>query len=253
MTPEGNAPEPGAGSPQGTAAPGALTPEDYQTQIDELKEQVAESQRTAQFWADKAQTAGSPRGNPAPAAAAPPVEEEEPDVLEAITTGGAKGFDALAAKRGFVRKAEVEALIESKASTLTKEQALMDEYPDLKNKSSEFFKTTAVNYGELVKQGTPGLVAMEMAARQTELTFLRAGKLKPDGAPTADEKEARRLARIAAQNGGGGGRRPAATSEEDDSDLTPEQKHIADAMGITHEAYAKRAKAGVAIGGRGNR
>jgi hypothetical protein len=244
MTPEGTAPDAGAAP----GAPAALTPEDYQQQIDELKEQVAESQRTAQFWADKAQTTPPPRPAPAPA---PEPEEEEPDVLEAITTGGAKGFDALAAKRGFVRKAEVEALIESKASTLTKEQALMDEYPDLKNKSSEFFKTTAVNYGELVKQGTPGLVAMEMAARQTELAFLRAGKLKPDGAPNADEKEARRLARIAAQNGGGGGRRPAAASEEDDTELTAEQKHIADAMGISHEAYAKRAKAGVAIGGRG--
>jgi hypothetical protein len=225
---------------------GAPTAEDLQAQIAELREQVAESQRTAQFWADKAQTA--PRPAPAPAAAA---EEEEPDVLEAITTGGAKGFDALAAKRGFVRKSEVEALIDAKASTLTKEQALINEYPDLNIKNSEFFKQTALNYGELVKQGTPGVVAMEMAARQTELAFLRAGKTKP-AAPGADEKEARRLARIAAQSGGGnGGRRPAAASEEDDSDLTPEQKHIADAMGISHEAYAKRAKAGVAIGGRG--
>jgi cell division septum initiation protein DivIVA len=233
---------------ESSATDTAATAEDLQAQIAELREQVAESQRTAQFWADKAQT--TPRPAPAPASA---VEEEEPDVLEAITTGGAKGFDQLAAKRGFVRKSEVEALIDAKASTLTKEQALMDEYPDLKNKGSEFFKATAVNYGELVKQGTPGLVAMEMAARQTELAFLRAGKAKPD-APGADEKEARRLARIAAQSGGGnGGRRPAAASEEDETELTPEQKHICDAMGITYEAYAKRAKAGVAIGGRASR
>lgn len=215
---------------------------DYQRQIDELKEQVAESQRTSEFWANKAKA-----GTPAPAVA--PAEEED-DVLEAITTGGAKGFDALAQKRGFIRKSEVEALIDSKASALTKEQELISEFPDLKNKKSEFFKDTAVAYGNLLKQGTPAVVAMELAAQQTELAHMRAGKIKAPGAVlTATEKEATRLKRVAAQSGAGSGARPSAAAEDDDEGLTDEQKRVCDAMGVSYESYAKRAKAGVAMKG----
>jgi hypothetical protein len=229
--------------PAPAAAAAAVDPAvDWQRQIDDLKEQVAEGQRTSQYWADKAKTG-------APAAAAAPAEEED-DVLEAITTGGAKGFDALAKKRGFIKTIEVEALIDSKASALTKEQELMSEFPDLKNKKSDFFKDTAVAYGALIKQGTPPVVAMELAAQQTELAHMRSGKIKlPGAAPTPAEKEATRLKRVAAQAGAGSGARPSAAAEDDDLELTPEQAHIADAMGISHEAYAKRAKAGVSMKG----
>ena len=225
--------------------PAAPSAEDLQAQIAELREQVTESQRTAEFWADKAKANhGAP---PAPAAGGD--EEEEPDVLEAITTRGAKGFDALASKRGFIRRDEAVALMDAKAAAYSKEQALMDEYPDLRNRNSEFFKSTSMYYGDLTKnQGVPPQAAMEIAARQTELAFLRSGKTKP--APDA-EKEARRLARIAAQSGGSpGGRRPAAPSDDEDStELTAEQKHICDAMGVPYERYTTRAKAGVAMGG----
>jgi hypothetical protein len=233
-------------APAAPAAPAAAAPDvaHYQRQIDELKEQVAESQRTAQFWAQKA-------ANGAPAAPAAPHTDDgdDDDVLEAITTGGAKGFDALAAKRGFIRRNEVEELIETRATTLTKEQQLINEYPDLQKKNSEFFKSTAINYGNLVKSGTPQPVAMELAAKQTELEFIRAGKIKMNGSgPSGEEKEAARLKRIAAQASASGSSRPAPADEEDE-ELTPQQKHIADAMGISHEAYAKRAKGGVAMRG----
>jgi hypothetical protein len=224
--------------PQEPAAP-AVDAAELQRQIDELKEQVAEGQRTAEFWANKARAA-------APPAAATPVEEDEPDVLEAITTKGAKGFDELASKRGFIRKDEVEALINTHAASLTKEQELLGRYPDLKKKDSEFFKATALHYGDLVKAGTPQAVAMELAAEKAELDFMRTGKLRPAGEQSKEEKEAARLARIRAQSGGGGGRQPAPDAEEDD-ELTPEQKRICDQMGVTYEAYKKRAKAGVAM------
>lgn len=232
---------PAVAAPAPAAAPAAAVDTTaYQRQIDELKEQVAEGQRTAQYWADKAKTA-------APAKA---VEtEDEPDVLEAITTGGAKGFDALAKKRGFIQRTEVEELINQRAASLTEEQQLLQDYPDLKKKDSEFFKATALNFGKLVLSKVPQAVAMGNAARQTELEFIKAGKIKLPGSElTAAEKEAARVARIAAQSGEPGGRRPAA-AEEGDEDLTAEQKHIADAMGISHEAYAKRAKSGVNMKG----
>lgn len=209
-------------------------------QIAELREQVAEGQRVAQFWADKAKTAA-----PAKPAAEP---EDETDVLEAITTGGAKGFDALAKKRGFIQRDEVQSLIDSKASALTKEQELIGRYPELQNKKSDFFKQTAVHYGELVRSGTPPAIAMELASEKTELGLMREGKIKPaNAAPNKEEKEAARLARIKAQ--GGETRRAAAPEDEGDEELTAQQKHIAAAMGISEEAYTKRAKAGVKMKG----
>jgi len=88
---------------------------------------------------------------------------------------------------------------------------------------------------------------MELASEKAELDFMRAGKLSPDGGNKGD-RERDRLARINAQSGGGGPRRPAA-DETDDDQLTAEQKQIARGMGITEEAYLKRAKAGVRMGG----
>lgn len=226
-------------TPAAAAAP-AVDVADLQRQIADLKEQSAEHQRAAEFYAQKARAT--------PAAAAPPAEDE-PDVLEAITTGGAKGFDALAEKRGFIKKADVESMIDSRTARVTKEVELIGRYPDLKNKSSDFFKATAQHYGSLVKEGIPQSVAMELAAEKAELEFMRSGKIKAPGAePSKEEKEAARLARVAAQAGEGGGRRAAAAEPEDD-ELSPEQKRIADAMGVSHEAYLKRAKAGVKMGG----
>lgn len=229
-----------------TPQPAAVDTAAFQRQIDELKEQVAESNRTAQYWADKAK---------ASAPAKPAEAEDDTDVLETITTKGAKGFDELASKRGFIRKDEVNELINQRASVLTREQELIGQYPDLKNKNSDFFKATALHYGALVKDGTPQHIAMGLAAEKAELEGIRSGKIKLPGAePTKEEKETARLARIAAQSGEGGGRRPAAADPDDDGELTPEQKHIARSMGISEEAYAKRAKAGVSIkGGLGNK
>jgi hypothetical protein len=218
----------------------------FQAQIDTLKEQVAESNRTAKFWADKAAA-----GKSAPAAAAEP--EDDTDVLEAITTGGAKGFDNLASKRGFVKLEQVEELINTRAQSLTKEQELIQRYPDLSKKTSDFFKATADQYGILVKAGTPQHVAMELAAERAELNLMREGKIKPPGAdtaPTKEEKETARLARIAAQSSGGGRRPAAAAEDEGDEELTPQQKNMCDQMGVSYESYAKRAKAGVSIKGR---
>jgi len=219
-----------------------------QKEINDLKEQVAESNRTAQFWADKAKaTAATPAS---PLHPDDEEEDDETDVLEAITTNGVKGFDSLAAKRGYMKRDEVENLINQRATVLTKEQDLLNEYPDLKKKDSEFFKATAVNYGALVRSGTPNAVAMELAAKQTELEFLRSGKMKIPGEAEKERREAARLERVAAQSGENG-RRPAPGSDETDTELTVQQKKIADAMGVSYEAYAKRAQAGVAM--RGNR
>src|SRR5215472_9129544 len=97
-------PEPPAAAPVKPPEPANPDPQiaALQKDIADLKDQVAESNRTAAFWAEKAREASAA---PAQPAAAPPEPEDDTDVLEAITTNGAKGFDDLAAKRGFVRRA----------------------------------------------------------------------------------------------------------------------------------------------------
>ena len=225
-----------------------------QQQIDDLKEQVAESNRTAAFWAEQARGFSQQRpvepGEPEPE----PEPEDEPDVLEAITANGVKGFDALAEKRGFIKRSEVQQMIASESTAartqFSKEQELTARYPELNNRNSDFFKSTAGYYGQLVKSGTPAVIAMELASEKTELEFMRAGKLAPPDAKGDRERD--RVARINAQSGDGGPRRPAA-DEADDQTLTDEQKRIVRGMGITEEAYLKRAKAGVRIGGKGPR
>jgi hypothetical protein len=249
-------PEPAAAAPP---VPAAETPaaDTSAAQIAELREQIAEANRTAQYWADKART---------PAAAGAPATDPT-DVLEEITTGGVEGFDKLAAKRGFIKRDEVESLIATRAASLTEEQQLIQEYPDLKKKDSEFFKATALNYSKLVKDGVPQHVAMGTAARATELEFLRSGKMKLPGAAasaqTPAEKESARLARVAAQSGEGSGRRPAA-AEEDDGELDATQLRIVRSMLVGQpggdgkpmteeqaiEKYKARAQSGVSMKGR---
>lgn len=243
-------------------APPAVDAAALQAKIDELTEQVAEGQRTAEFWAAKAR-------NGAPATGAPAADaEDDTDVLEAITTGGAKGFDALAKKRGFIQRDEVEELINTKAASLTKEQDLIARFPDLKVKTSDFFKATAAHYGDLVKAKVPQAVAMEQAANMAELEFLRSGKIKLPAAEgtgqTKAQKEEARLARIAAQ-APEGGRRPAPTADEDDTELDAAQLNIVRKMLVGQpgadgkpmneeqaiERYKARASTGVSIKGGG--
>jgi hypothetical protein len=214
-----------------------------QQQINDLKEQVAESQNTARFWAERAK-------QPAPmTVSATPEPEDDTDVLEKITVDGVRGFDELAAKRGYMKRSDVESMMDQKYTAVTKEAELTTEYPDLKNKKSEFFQVTAIHYGNLVRSGTPQPMAMEMAARQTELQFLKEGKMKIPGEREKHEREQDRLDRIRAQSGENG-RRPAPGADENDTELTAEQKHICDSMGVSYEAFAKRAKDGVAVSGR---
>lgn len=225
-------------------APAAAPAADYERTIAELKGQLAESQRAAEFWAGRSQTTAA-----APPPAPEPEPEDDTDVLEAITTEGVKGFDELAAKRGFIKRSEVEQMIDSRTQNVTatysKEQELYTQYPDLKDRNSDFFKATAGHYGTLVKGGTPQLLAMELAAEKAELQFMREGKLSPE----KSNRESDRLARIAAQSGGSRSNRPAHT-EDDDDRLDDDQKRICAAMGISEESYLKRAKAGIRMGGK---
>lgn len=237
----------GAGTPPPPATPPpAFDAKAMQEQIDELKASLGEKDQAITYLTEKV--------NAKPAAPAKQEaqteEDDDTDVLDLLTSKGSKGLEDLLAKRGFVKRDQAETIVNAKATELAKERELMEQYPDLGNKSSEFFKTTAGHYGELVKSGVAPALAMEMAAERTELALIRAGKMKTPQQKKDDEKAQReqdRRARASAQSGDRGTR---ATAEaEEDEDLTPEQKHIARSMGITEEAYKARAKQGVSMKG----
>jgi hypothetical protein len=245
------APPTAPAAPQAPAAPDAA---ELQRKIDALTAQVSEGQRTAEFWYNKANAQPAP---PKSAAA----DEPEVDVLDLATKGG-KAFEAYmeswAKKQGYVKGEQMSEAITAKAQELAAQGKLVSQYPELKNEKSEFFQQTALEYGRLKKMGVSEVVAMEMAAERTELSFLREGKMKTPAQQRADaeaDKAQARRDRAAAGAGDRGSRRPAET--EEDGELDDEQKQIAIRMLVDDnttpeqavEKYKARAKQGVKMRG----
>jgi hypothetical protein len=257
-------------TPQTPPTP-AIAPAATPEEVAALKAQVAdltgkaaqadEFKRTAEFWHGKA-TAAAPA--PAPKTGDAAEDEDEQDLLEIITSKGAKGLDQLLKKRGFVSAAEVSTMVNSKASQIHAEGELVKQFPELGDANSEFFKATAQAYGVLKQEGVPEARAMVLAAKQTALDFITAGKMKTPGQvaeETKATKEAARLARIAAQAGDRDNRRTAGEDDEADTELNDAQRRVALSMLVgapgkdgkpmdeaaAIAAYQARAKNGVAM------
>ncbi len=199
---------------------------------DEAISKAREQEEAARYWHEQAKAA------PRAPAAAPPEEPQDEDVLTLATQGG-KAFEAWLKKKGFVSREEAAALAKREADSRIEEAKLLTRYEDLADPKSEFFKATKEIYASLVREGVPQLTAMKIAAKQVDL------ERKALSAASDRGTEAERNARAAAQ--GSTGKRGAAPKEQDE-ELTVEQKWIADAMGVSHEAYKKRAKEGVRFG-----
>jgi hypothetical protein len=223
--------------------PPAAAAVDNSAELTALRAEVAENKRSTEFWYSKATTQAS--APPAPVVEAEP--EAEIDMLDLLATQGVKGLDKLMKSRGYASKAEVEAAVNSKAAQLSTEAELLEAHPSLRDRNSEFFKQTAQNYGELKRLGVPEALAMKLGAQKAQLDGFKSGKTK---APTtaAEDKEASRLARVKAQSGDRNARAAATLDEDDDDEITPQELHICEAMGITPEAYKARAQKGVQMG-----
>jgi hypothetical protein len=209
-----------------------------QAQIDQLKSQVAEKEQAAQYWHQQAKGAAPPPKQTA--------DEPEEDVLDLITRKGPKGLEELIAKRGYVKKDDVDSMIKGTIQTTIAEMNLKSQYPDLKDQNSDFFKATSKEYAALVQQGVAPHVAMGLAADKAELAELRAGKRKI-------ETDKDRDARIKAQSPEGIRRTSKKDDEEGDDSLSEEQKFFAEKLGVSEDAYKKQAKAGIRLGGRSAR
>jgi hypothetical protein len=240
------APPPAAPPPDSAAQLAA-----EKTRTAQLEAQVAEHQRNAQFWFEKAN-----KGAGKPSAEAAPVAEPEVDLLDVITTKGAKGLTEYLKQQGMVTRDEATSLVNSKAAQIAKEGELMATYPDLQDKGSDFFKATAAEYGELKRQGVSETLAMELAAQRVDLRFLREGKTKTPAQHAADEKAQRELDRAARAAAGGGDRGRRAPEGNDDDDTLSENdeaavRQLAEGLDIpldkARERYIARAKAGVHV------
>lgn len=220
-----------------------------QAELAALKDQVSEQKRVSEFWFNKANNnAAAPPPPPEPKAE----PEEDVDVLDVLTTKGAAGLDAILAKRGYVRADQVNATVNAKAQQLATENELLTAYPDLRDKNSEFFRQTAVAYGELKSQGVPEATAMRLAAQQVELNGIKSGKVKTPQQKADDAKtqrETERQARIRAQAGDRTNSRTPESAEPDDDELSDAERRICVGMGITEESYKKRVRSGTQIWG----
>src|ERR1700733_10177863 len=75
-------------------------------ELELTKGRLAEQERVAGYWYD--QRSGPPQQVFQAEPEAEPEPEEEIDMIDLLATKGAKGLDAILAKRGYVRAAEVD-------------------------------------------------------------------------------------------------------------------------------------------------
>jgi hypothetical protein len=206
-----------------------------------LKSRGEEAEGAARYWHEQAKGTGAgDKGKPAEAD-----REDDTDLL-AVASKGPKAMKEWLAKEGFVSGEEVDRRVETRAQQIGRETQLGIDYPDLKDKTSEFFKAVAVQYGDLRKT-MDAHDAMERACEKVELANLRAGKTTPittgKGKPNDDAGDDDRQGRARAQQGDPGRRQ--SRSEPGTDELDAIQLRICKAMGVSPEAYAKRAKEGV--------
>ena len=165
-------------------------------------------------------------------------EEDKTDLLDLIATKGAKGLKDFMAKSGFVSAADVDARVNERAGQMLRESKLVEEFPDLSDKETPFFKATAKEYNALVKLGVPKGVAMEQAAKNARLAELETGGGEGHKAPK--DPEAERLRRVKAQSGDKG--RKGNVSGDDPDRVTELEKDVCEAMGIDPAKYKARQK-----------
>lgn len=245
-----------ATTPQQDTAP-AVAPElaALQAQITELQAKAAEADKfkkdaedsrfAAQYWEQEA------RKPVAPPTAKPKTDDEDTavDVIEVLSREGKKGLDKLIAKQiksqGFLSADEARTMIDQRAREIATSSELYEEYPELQDKSSSFFKEASLEFVRLQNQGIPTDVALKMAARTTELDFLKSGKRE-----TPKERTDRETREAAAAPPSRRGARAVEEDEDEDAPFDENQKRVINAFknfGVTEESYRKRAKGGVNV------
>ena len=215
-------------------------------ELDRLRAENVELQNTARFWSERAQTSAQPTKKETPVADEPKLND---DIVEALSSNDPARITKVLGGLGFVRRAEVEQAINTTTNRVVGEQTLLGQYPDLKDKNSEMFKTTARHYNEL--KADPDF------AKSTNLTAVAARLAAAElGSKAQAEPDSDRAARVSRQTGDRG-RRPSTreTAEDGGSDeLSAAQKAVLNKFimagaNVSEEGYKKRAQTGVRMGG----
>jgi hypothetical protein len=181
------------------------------------------------------------------------------DLVDALTNGDHKAIAQAMREMGFVSAAEVQREIAATRQQITAESKLFSSYPDLQDDKSEFFARTGEIYNELASdpQMAKSGKLVEVAARMAKAELgsaaprRRAAESVDDPEDDPEEERARRVSR---QSGDRGRNSTRQGSDGESEVLSAIQKDIVRRLrsagaNITEEAYAKRAKAGVRMGG----
>lgn len=238
----------GGGAGTGAPAEAAVDAKALHAEIERLRSESLEKDNAIRYWHEQAKAAPAGKGEQQSKKDEPANEE---DLIEVASSKGVKGVAELLKKQGFVSADEVESRIEQRARQIATENELAARYPDLKDEKSEFFKETAKRYKPLTDAGVPKALAMKLAADQAHLDGVESGKRKTSAQIEAERKQAEkeeRESRARAQ-AGDRSRNRAVEAEEENDNLDDFQKAICAAMEIDEDAYKKRAKEGVRVGG----
>lgn len=260
--------QPEGGKSNGKSSDDRLTA--LETELSSLRTRNKELQDSERFWAERAKGGGESREEPEPekedivAALLGDLGDEEDDnvdsLIDELTSGGMKALK----KRGLLSKKDLapilkglEEKLEAKAAAIAEGRVgkarkdletdgeLIRQFPELgridrdtgealDEADAPFIASVSKHYRRLVSRN-PG--------RKTDPTALF------DAAEMArlevgSNEEARRR-RINAQTSGGG----SGPDSNGDGGLTERQRKIIEGMGVTEEAYKKRAAAGIQLKG----
>jgi hypothetical protein len=240
---------------------------DLRKENQSLREQLREREDSEKYWAELARGrgAGAPDSEDTPADAPPPDDEPEEsadEFLDRLSKEGpravAKVAEKIAAKAGYVRKADVEKIaakiaseiVERKAGRMSADAKLVGQYPQLQDPKSELFQATATIYREMTDQD-PELKkspATLFAAARIAKAELKAAGNGARGRDVDDEpgdyredredRESRRR-RIDAQQGDIG-RGRSTPYEGDDDPMGPAQRDVLDLFaraGVDEKSY----------------
>jgi hypothetical protein len=214
---------------------------------------------------------------PSAAAAAPATRKAEPedddpqltvDLTEAVTANDPKALKKALNELGFVSKRDVDRMLAESKAEASKGVSIAQEFPDLVNPKSEFFKVTNAILQDL-KAENPGVNEMtliRLAAKQADAELGGGKPAKRPAVRRRDEDdlddddldidaEDDRIRRVGRASADGLRRRPSeGRGGEKSNELSAMQKRIVDnlrAAGstITYETYAKRAGMGVTMSG----
>jgi hypothetical protein len=144
----------------------------FMEELKSLRSELRETKEDAKYWREEAS-----RGRTAPQQQTE--EEDDPaegadididaDLVEMVTSGDKAGFaraiKEVAKKSGFVSAKEAQKMIRETAGQYAAQQNLLQRYPEMADKNSDFFKAADKHYRRLTaKLGVDGIGVIEEAA-----------------------------------------------------------------------------------------